>query len=212
MVNIAICGKMASGKTTLANNLMSEIENMNKYSLAKAVKDFAHFVYDIPEGHKDRVAFQKIGDGARKFLYEDVWIDTVLKAVAKDSQKTYVPSGHYDMDGNDLALDWENPDEPQHEYHCIIDDVRYLNEVKKLKANGWIIIKLEIDEGLQKERLQNTYPSNWETHFEARNHASEVEIDYITENMVDLVINAEDNKKSLYEVLNLLFPQCEILS
>jgi hypothetical protein len=116
------------------------------------------------------------------------------------------------MDGNDLALDWENPDATKHEYHCIIDDVRYVNEVKKLKANGWIIIKLEIEENLQKERLQKTYPSDWETHFKARNHASEVEIDYINGEMVDLVIDAENNNKSVYQVLNLLNPQCEIWS
>jgi dephospho-CoA kinase len=212
MVKIGICGKMASGKTTLANEIMELIPDMNKHSLAKAVKDFATFVYDIEPGHKDRVAFQKIGDGARKHLYENIWIETLIKKINLESQINYTPSGEVDMNGRDYGLDWENPDASNYNYHCIVDDIRYVNEVRELKKAGWIIIKLDIAEDLQLERLKKTYPNDWETHYGARQHPSELEIDLITEGMVDLVIQSKDDDsvvKSLNEFLN---PTCEIWS
>ena len=46
--------------------------------------------------------------------------------------------------------------------HFIIDDVRYKNEVIKLKENGWLVIKIDIDDDLQIERLKNAYPENWQ--------------------------------------------------
>jgi hypothetical protein len=212
MVKIGICGKMASGKTTLANEIIKVIPQTNKHSLAKAVKDFAKYVYDIPEGHKDRVAFQKIGDGARKHLYENIWIDTLLKTIDSKSQVDYTHSGHVDMNGRDLGLDWENPDAVEFEYHCIVDDIRYVNEIRELKKAGWIIIKLEIDDDLQIKRLKKTYPDDWKTHQEARNHPSELEIDMITEDMVDLVIQAKDDISVLNKLNEFLNPFCEIWS
>ena len=104
MVKIAICGKMASGKTTMADKFISQYDDFEKFSLADAVKRFARFVYDIPEGHKDRVAFQKIGDGARKELYENIWIDTLLNEVAHEQAKA---------------------NEGGESLHVVIDDVRY---------------------------------------------------------------------------------------
>jgi len=204
MVKIGICGKMASGKTTLANEIIKEIPHINKHSLAKAVKDFAIFVYDIPEGHKDRVSFQKIGDGARKHLYENIWIDTLMKQIDNESQHKYTPSNQLDMNGRDLALDWENPDEEQVKYHCIVDDIRYVNEVKELKKAGWIIIKLEINDKVQISRLKKTYPENWKTHQMARNHPSELEIDMITKDMVDIVIQAKDDESVLSSLNNFM--------
>ena len=45
--------------------------------------------------------------------------------------------------------------------NVIIDDIRYENELLKLKENNWITIKLIIDEKLQLKRLKNTYPEDW---------------------------------------------------
>jgi len=184
MAKIAICGKMASGKTTLAEYLVNEYHDTEKFSLANAVKRFARFVYDIPEGHKDRVAFQKIGDGARKVLYENIWIDTLLKEVKIHESINKLENGNEGFVKN-----------------FIIDDVRYVNEVLELKDDGWIIVKLEIDEDLQKKRLIDTYPKDWEIHFNARNHPSETEIDLITEDMVDLVITSS-NGNNIEEIID----------
>lgn len=172
-MRVAFCGKMASGKTTLVNDLMTKYSFTKKYSFAQAVKDFARFVYDIPEDYKDRVKFQKIGDGARKYISPDVWIDAVIN----QSKKAPINEKQF------------------------LDDARYENEVIKLKKEGWLVILIDIDEELQIERLKKTYPDDWEVHVDARNHASELGIDSIDRNLFDLVVEAKNGTEN-FEMLN----------
>ena len=49
MVKIGLCGIMASGKTTLAEQLIENYSDFTRCSLAGAVKEFANFIFDIPE-------------------------------------------------------------------------------------------------------------------------------------------------------------------
>ena len=150
-MKIGICGKMASGKTTLANALCDGL-HFKRFSLAQSVKDFADFLFDIPEGYKDRKAYQKVGDGGRKKLYGDIWID-VLKGKVNESNEEFV----------------------------VVDDIRYLNEVEKLKE---------------------TYPNDWETHAESRNHPSEAEIDLMNDEDFDLIIPAENTIKPIKSLVS----------
>ena len=180
MVKIAICGKMASGKTTMAEWL--EINHdFCKFSLAGAVKEFGNFLFDIPSGTKDRVSYQKVGDGARKFLFEDIWIQTMLKAVEKHIGTPYAT------------------------HNIVVDDVRYLNEVEKLKSEGWVLIKINVDDELQLERLKKTYPDTWEVHAEARTHPSESEVDMIDEGLFDCIVEAEGGKTK--EIIESIFEE-----
>jgi len=164
-VKIAICGKMGSGKTTLANNIIINHPDFAKHSLAAGVKKFARFVYDIPEEKKDRVLFQKIGDGARTELFEDIWITTMLRQCGSEE-------------------------------YLIVDDVRYYNEVIKLKEQGWNIIKINISNKLQEQRIKRTYPDDWETHLSSRKHNSETEMDTIPQNIFDLILEAKDDSSN----------------
>ena len=174
---------MASGKTTLANKIVEKHQGFGKFSLADAVKRFANFVYDIPEGYKDRVAYQKIGDGARKQLYEDVWLDTILNVIKDHEGINKLENG------NEGFIT-----------HFIIDDIRYENEVTKLKSQGWKIIKIEIEDELQNERLKKTYPDNWETHIESKHHASESEVNNIPYELFDYIVKASSNADLYTEI------------
>ena len=80
-MKVALCGKMASGKTTMAKKIVESL-GFNRFSLATGVKDFGNYLFDIPKGHKDRVAYQKVGEGGRNFLYPEIWIDVLLKNAA----------------------------------------------------------------------------------------------------------------------------------
>ena len=175
-MKVAFCGKMASGKTSIAEKLMRENQNSQKYSFAGAVKDFSRFVYDIPENYKDRIKFQKVGDGARKYISPDVWIDAVLH---KSKSAPFL----------------ENQ---------FLDDARYRNEVIKLKEEGWTVILLDIEDELQIQRLKTTYPEDWNVHVDARSHPSEKGIEDIERDLFDLVVNVVNGDQNYEEIKSFL--------
>ena len=71
----------------------------------------------------------------------------------------------------DYMLNSENAQD-----NCVCDDVRFVNEARKLSEEGFVIIMLDIDEELQKSRLMRAYPDNWEIHWNARSDSSETEL------------------------------------
>lgn len=88
--------------------------------------------------------------------------------------------------------------------NCIVDDVRYQNELDALVKDNWIIIKLNISEELQEQRIRSTYPENFEDHLKNRYHLSEknefnfksgyphltiLSDDYTHDNLKELIIN-----------------------
>ena len=64
-------------------------------------------------------------------------------------------------------------EQTKYEKHCIIDDVRFQNEVDLLVKNGWNIIQLNVSDKIQEKRLQNIYPDNYLNHLKNRDHISE---------------------------------------
>ena len=100
----------------------------------------------------------------------------------------------------DYMLNSENSQD-----NCVCDDVRFVNEARRLSEEGFLVIMLDIDEDLQKSRLMRTYPDNWKIHWNARSDSSETELlstsmrDYIDETIVvsDGLEIFEDMKKIL---------------
>tara|TARA_Y100000768_G_scaffold356360_1_gene310670 strand:+ start:1411 stop:1941 length:531 start_codon:yes stop_codon:yes gene_type:complete len=56
---------------------------------------------------------------------------------------------------------------------CIVDDVRYQNELDALVNDNWIIVQLRISEDLQEKRIKETYPENYQDHLDNRSHICE---------------------------------------
>ena len=166
-MKIAICGKMASGKTTLADWFV-EHHGFQKISLAAKVKSIGKDLFGMV--HKDRRLLQKIGMKMRE-IREDVWIDYLIN-----------------HEGDNL----------------IVDDVRFINEAEKLKAAGWTIVRINIDDELQKERLKITYSDDWEVHWNSRGDASEAQVDLIATELLDLEITAINKQWPEQELLALL--------
>lgn len=88
--------------------------------------------------------------------------------------------------------------------NCIVDDVRYQNELDALVNDNWIIIKLNISRELQEKRIKLTYPENYEDHLKNIDHLSEknefifksgyphltiISDDYTKESLKELIIN-----------------------
>ena len=101
-MKIAICGKMCSGKSTLANYIMSSYPGYQKYSFAQKVKELCSELFDM-EG-KDRLLLINFANKMRD-IDEKVWVNHVLKQTESKEK-------------------------------CIIDDVRYQNEVDALIEDG----------------------------------------------------------------------------
>tara|TARA_B100001287_G_scaffold256453_1_gene241302 strand:+ start:983 stop:1498 length:516 start_codon:yes stop_codon:yes gene_type:complete len=157
-MKVGICGKMASGKTTLAKGF--EEEGYQIISLADEVKRVGRELFNMTG--KDRPLLQKIGMKMRE-IRPSVWLDALMKQ----------------------AENYPN---------VVCDDVRFINEAKTLKENGWYLIKIEIDENLQRNRLMMTYPDHWDKHWNNRHDSSEAEVDEIPHEIFDLVLTAEDSK------------------
>ena len=87
----------------------------------------------------------------------------------------------------------------------VCDDVRFVNEARRLQEDGFTIILLNITENLQKDRLQRTYPDNWEVHWNARLDASELDmwgtdiLEYIDDTLI-----VEDGEELYEKLLNSL--------
>ena len=157
-MKVGICGKMASGKTTLAKGF--EEEGYQIISLADEVKRVGRELFNMTG--KDRPLLQQIGMKMRE-IRPSVWLDALMKQAEKYP-------------------------------NVVCDDVRFINEAKTLKENGWYLIKIEIDENLQRNRLMMTYPDHWDKHWDNRHDSSEAEVDKIPHEIFDLILTAEDSK------------------
>ncbi len=73
-----------------------------------------------------------------------------------------------------------------------------------MKDAGWLLVKLEIDDELQKSRLQSTYGDDWEVHWNNRTDPSEAEVDKIPLDWFDLVIPAANDGSPTKELISFL--------
>ena len=76
-MKIAICGKMCSGKTTLANIIKQMDNRYTIYSFGSKVKDIASDIFAMKDGTKDRTLLTQIGTKMRD-IDPDVWINYIL--------------------------------------------------------------------------------------------------------------------------------------
>ena len=160
MVAIAISGKMGSGKTTLTQEIISQLSEAgieaHHVSLAGPVKEVARNYFGMPSDYKDRALLQAIGQGFRK-IRASVWIDLLVNS-CQDSEAVY-----------------------------ICDDVRFRNEVSALQTQNWTTIRLPVSESEQQRRLQQAYGEQWTQHWENRFEASEIDLDEIDSSAWDYI-------------------------
>ena len=174
-MKIAICGKMCSGKSTLANHIMRSFPGYQKYSFAQRVKELCSDLFGMKG--KDRPLLIQFANSMRD-IDENVWINQVLQETR----------GNKD---------------------CIIDDVRYQNEVDALIQDGWIFIQLHIPYGLQKKRIMRVYPDNYQDHLDAMNHISESNSFTFPQGypQLSLMMEGDNEHKVIHDVNMLLMKQ-----
>lgn len=144
---------------------VAEARSGTVMSLGAKVKDVGRDLFGMQV--KDRPLLQQIGMKMRE-IRPDVWIEYLDRAAA----------------------------EAEHQFGLVVvDDCRFINEAEWFKRNGWTVVRLSIDEELQKSRLKQTYPDDWENHWNNRSDASETEVPQIPDELVDLEFQAEDSDR-----------------
>lgn len=178
-MKIGIAGRMASGKTTLANQLQIHFESqglkVSRPSLAAKVKSIAKDLFGMV--YKDRHLLQQIGMKMRE-IRPNVWIDYINRSIDED-----MANGLYDV--------------------AILDDVRFINEAENLVDDDWMVIRLNISDELQMARLQRTY-DDWEVHWNNRSDASEQEVHLINPDELVADMDVDDSDKSFIDALKTL--------
>ena len=155
MVRIAFSGKMQVGKTTSADYLVRKY-GFIKLSFAGKLKEIAKDLW--PEqfecGQKPRKLLQDLGMKMRE-IDQDVWVNYVLRIVRS------LPK----------------------ESNIVIDDLRFMNEYKALKNEGFVVVLV----------LRDVPPSPF------GNHPSEKEVEQMPYDMLVLNTGTLDR---LYEKLD----------
>lgn len=91
--------------------------------------------------------------------------------------------------------------------NCIIDDLRFQNELDGLINNDsdWIFIKLNISKKLQESRIKNLYCDDYKDHIDNANHESEKnELDFKNNKVIHIDCDINNNNNNLIEILEIL--------
>lgn len=145
-MKIAIFGKIRSGKDTLGKILIDEY-GFTKKAFAEGIGEIIEKYFpDAFKGGKPRQHYQVIGQALRT-LDPNVWVNYLLNNIKN--------------------LKCEN---------IVITDGRQLNEAKRLKEEGFLIVKVTADEELRLKRMQQLGDVFNE---EALQHETELNVDLI---------------------------------
>ena len=158
-MKIAFAGKMGVGKDTAYEYIAG------KYDKPITNIKFAQGIYDILKYSQTICNFTHVKD--RRFLQ-------LVGDWARDNDPNVWVN---------LALQKASETD-----HCIITDLRYLNEFKKLKDNGWMCIKI-----VRSDIQENRKGTGTTT------HSSETSIDLICDESWDYVIENNNNIDHFYK-------------
>ena len=154
-LRIAFSGKMQVGKTTSAEYLVRKY-GFVKLAFADKLKEIARdlFPEQFEKGEKPRKLLQDLGIKMRE-IDEDVWVKCVLRKIESLPKETNI----------------------------VIDDLRFLNEYKALKNEGFFVVRI----------LRDVPPSPYS------NHQSEKEVEQMP---YDLLLLNTGTLDRLYEKLD----------
>ncbi|WP_304428097.1 AAA family ATPase [uncultured Clostridium sp.] len=132
-MKIAIFGKIRSGKNTVAD-ILTEEYGFKQFAFGGGIGEIIQKYFpEAFEGGKPRLHYQHIGQQLR-VLNEDVWINYLLKDVEK-----------YKKDCSFLRVCPKN---------IVVTDGRQVNEAKRLKEEGYLIVKVTTDSEIRLNRMK----------------------------------------------------------
>lgn len=182
-MKIALCGKMRSGKSTIADILVEDF-GFKEFRFAQGIGNIVSVYFpEAYEKGKPRKHYQFIGQKLRE-LNEDVWVD-YIDGIIKRNQSF----------SND-------------ELDIVISDVRQPNELDYVRNNGFLIIKVVADDETRMKRiLQDGDSFNTEDFYhETEQYIDDMEIanhiynsdNYSLDDIRNVVKNCVDNYDDIY--------------
>lgn len=168
MIKVAICGKIRSGKDTLAGYFVEQ--GLTECKFAMGIDEIIDKYFPTAKAHgKPRRYYQHIGQQLRE-LDNDVWVNYTLEHI--DRLQRLYPSTH--------AAGF------------VISDMRQPNEARQAKDNGFVVIKVVTNEEERIARMEALGDQ-----FTAADLAHETErgVDAI---VADIIVYNNGSKKDLY--------------
>lgn len=156
---------MCSGKTTLCSAIIAKYPSYRRMSFAGKLYSICYDLFGMSTDpmHKDRRLLQDVGT-AMKTIRSNVWIDYLMRSV--------------NVDGSSSSVD------------VIVDDGRFKDELIAMKNDGFILIRLRVDESVQIHRLMMLYPMDYLDQWGRRFHPSETDLDDVSDSYFDYVFDS----------------------
>ena len=181
VIKIAISGKMCSGKSFCSKMIAEKYPQFKTFSFADKLKKTAHELF-----------FQdfKIKEGGEHTLVQ-MYKNRRLYVDFGQRMREIDPNvwiNHVLKDTNGIQF-------------ALIDDLRFKNEMKVLRMNGWKTVRLNVSRELQIERLKTTY-SNYHHHLSNIDSSPEVDLDDVGDAEYDLVLHQHNNYVDIDCLLN----------
>ncbi|WP_251642204.1 hypothetical protein [Paenibacillus illinoisensis] len=155
-------GKLRAGKDEVARYLTSKYGYTSFAFGAELKRDFHRRYREIPRDPKPRVGYQMHGQLMREYYGEDVWINACLDEIAHIRDNVGVGK---------LMRYYDELSEP---FRAVITDTRQLNEAERLKAEGYVLIRVEAPEAL---RIQRAVSSGDRFNLRDLTHGTETALD-----------------------------------
>lgn len=195
---IGLHGKMGSGKSTLAQELVAILEDHN---IKSEVKSFAKPIYELTsmifqdsiENIKQnkntivrprsfsglrsyRELLQNIGMELRDLVDIDIWIDAL-----------------FGKENNKILEDWTG-----NYKWWIIDDLRFINELDRIKSMGGKVLKIFRD--IENEDINKSLSTTLQA--DIQENQSELDLDNIPDDDWDLIIENNYTLTQSADILN----------
>jgi hypothetical protein len=133
-IKLALCGRLRSGKDTAADYL-TLFYDFQPFAFADPLKRYLHEIFPhVPREPKPRALYQAFGQKLRE-LDPDVWINLTMRQI-----DDYLRQHTCDRC------------EPVLKPRVLISDCRQQNEFDRLRAEGFVFIRINADEKLRIQR------------------------------------------------------------
>jgi dephospho-CoA kinase len=174
-IKIAVTGEIRSGKDTVCDYVAKQVYDCDKLYFAEGIEKVIRMLFpDAFKKGKPRKHFQDIGQFMRT-IDPDVWVNYT-------AEKYELLNKHYSS-------------------NFLCTDLRQPNEYEWLKANGFIVIKVDADYEIRKERAEKAGDNFTEDTF---NHPVEQAIRSLP---YDYLITNNTNLEDLYKQVDFILDE-----